>query len=73
MVLIGVSETDLQKFLDGIQAQQNGVAVADAVTSPPISIFGFNFKNIGDAVLKIGGGLLALFIAYHLYKNRNKR
>ena len=72
MVIIGVSDADLQKYLDAVQAKQNGVSAADSTLSPPLSILGFNFKNIGDAVLKIGGGLLAIVIAVYLYK-RNKR
>jgi hypothetical protein len=73
MVMIGVSDADLQKYLDAVQAKQNGVAAADTALSPPITIFGINFKNIGDFILKVGLGLVAVLIAWHLYKNRNKR
>jgi hypothetical protein len=73
MVMIGVSDQDLQNYLAAIQAKQEGVSNADAALSPPVTIFGMTFKNIGDFLLKAGLAIVGVVLLWHAYKNRNKR
>ena len=72
-VLSGMSDEQLQNVLKAFVDKQNGVTAADDALQPSLNLFGIKFKNIGDAVLKIGLGVVAVIVAWYLYKRDKRR
>lgn len=64
MVMINVPDENLQKYLKAVIDRQNGVAEADQELSPPVTILGMQFKNIGSVITTV----LIIVVLIILYK-----
>jgi hypothetical protein len=69
MVMIGVSDENLQNYLKAVVDKQSGVVAADTALQPPVTILGIQFKNIGQ-IIKTILVIVVLIIGYRLFKKR---
>lgn len=69
MVMINVPDENLQKYLKAVIDRQNGVAEADQELSPPVTILGMQFKNIGSVITTVLI-IVVLIILYNVFRKQ---
>jgi len=67
MQLSGVSEENLQKYLQAVVNKQNGIKTADETLKVPVTVLGVTFKDAAS-LIKIAVVVALVFAGYRAYK-----
>ena len=71
MVMAGVSQENLDKYLKAVIEKEKGISNADEKLDVPITVFGITFANVGKAI-QTGLVIIVVVVGIILYRRYKK-